>query len=898
MKKIPSLETIANIFVGIAISVYLLSFLPAEYVLSDTIITGGDTCSHYKTADYLVNYLLPQGKVIGWFPGNYGGFPVFIYYFPPLYLLSALLSIFMPLTISFKLVTLLGPVLLPICSYWMIRLMGWRFPAPIFAAVGSLLFLFNSSNSMWGGNIYSTLAGEFSYAAGFSLTFLFFGLLSDLIWKIKKQGRGELADEFLVKETIITSLVFCLVGLCHGFTLLVCVFASLFFLFAYKNFLTKAAYVAFILGLGGLLFAWWFIPLFLNLPFTTQFQFIWIFTSIEEKLPQMLRPGLALFVLLTLYAFIPSKFRFQILSEREKEALKFAWFVIFVSIVAFFNSDKLRLPDIRFIPFIQYMVNALGFAALGGIFFGGVFSRFFLNKYNFCKIVFPLLILAPTYWLIERDFGNNRNKWDVKDWIKWNYSGFEKATDWEKFKAINQFVKGDFNDPRVVFEHSDLINGMGSTRAFESLPFFSGRATLEGLYFQSSLLSPFVFYMQSLYSKQISCPFPEYPCSHLDLERAYDYLKLANVNQLIFSSEDTKKQAVSLADLYAFQQKFFEGPYEVWKVKGETSYVEVLDRAPQYIAPDHFRYDFYKWFRNYQKGSRFLYTLPKSFSYFYGTDKIPMFYYGKAASPRAAADCKVEEKIENEGISFTTTCPGQPHLLKFAYNPGWKVQGAVGPYLISPAFMLLYPTSKKVVLEYVNEGPKRFGQILFVFGLLILLLLFLGSRQGRAKRFINCMHLVTRDRRSNKLLYILFISLSAIFCIKCAAIMLKPSYTARFNEAEMLYTNKNYSAAQEEFRKITEEFAFEPTITRVYYYLAISYQLDNKHEEALKVYTKLAEVGDSQYYAEAIYNIGLCLSNLGRKEEAKEKFVYVRDQLGNSLWAGYAGDRLKELGVL
>ena len=891
MKKIPSIETISNTLVGITISLYLLRFLPAEYILSDTIATGGDTCSHYKTADYLVNYLLPQGKVIGWFPGNYGGFPVFIYYFPPLYLLSAALSVFMPLTISFKLITLLGPLLLPICSYWMIRLMGWRFPAPSFAAVGSLLFLFNSSNSMWGGNFYSTLAGEFSYAAGFSLTFLFFGLLGDLIWKIKKQSKGEQRNEFLIRETILTSLVFCLVGLCHGFTMLICIFASLFFLFSHKNFLSKAAYIALILWLGGLLFSWWFIPLFLNLPFTTQFQFIWIFTSLEEKLPQMLRPGLLLFVLLTIYALIPSKFRFQILSEQEKDALKFAWFVIFISIIAFFNSDKLRLPDIRFIPFIQYMVNALGFAALGS-----VFLRYFLNKYNFCKIVLPLLILAPTIWLIERDFGNNRNKWDVKAWIKWNYSGFEKAQDWETFKAVNQFLKGDFNDPRVVFEHNELINNMGSIRAFESLPFFSGRATLEGLYFQSSLLSPFVFYMQSLYSKQISCPFPEYPCSHLDLKRAYDYLKLTNVNQLIFSSEDTKKQAANLTNLYAFEQKFFEGQYEVWKVKGETSYVEVLDKAPQYIPPDHFRYDFYKWFRAYKKGSRFLYTLPKSFSYFYGTDKIPLSYYNEEKNPGLATDCKIEDRIDNEGISFTTTCPGQPHLLKFAYNPGWKVEGAVGPYLISPAFMLLYPTSKKVVLKYENYGPKTLGKTLFVIGLLTLLLLFLANRQEKIRSFLNYLHLMTRDKKFNKLLYILFILLLVVSCIKCLTVIFKPSYQARFNKAEVLYTNKKYGAAQQEFKKISEEFYFEPTIAKVYYYLAISYQLDNKHQEALDSYLKLAELEDSQYHVEAIYNIGLCLSSLGRKKEAKEKFVYLRDRLAESPWADYAADRLREFG--
>ena len=69
-----------------------------------------------------------------------------------------------PLEIAFKVVYLLGILLLPICIYFMFRLMRLRFPIPILGAIFSLIFLFQEGNSMWGGNVLSTFAGEFSYS--------------------------------------------------------------------------------------------------------------------------------------------------------------------------------------------------------------------------------------------------------------------------------------------------------------------------------------------------------------------------------------------------------------------------------------------------------------------------------------------------------------------------------------------------------------------------------------------------------------------------------------------------------------------------------------------------------------------------------------------------------------
>ena len=129
--------------------------------------------SHYYTAYYMKYYLLPHGKISGWTPGNYAGFPILNFYFEFPFALMALLSYIIPLEVSFKLATILGIILLPIMSFIFFKLMNFKFPIPIIAAISSLAFLFIESHSMWGGNIPSTLAGEFTYSIGLSLSVLF-----------------------------------------------------------------------------------------------------------------------------------------------------------------------------------------------------------------------------------------------------------------------------------------------------------------------------------------------------------------------------------------------------------------------------------------------------------------------------------------------------------------------------------------------------------------------------------------------------------------------------------------------------------------------------------------------------------------------------------------------------
>lgn len=691
------IQNISDFFTLAICYFYLSYYFPGEYIFLDTVVTGGDTASHHASVDFLKNYLLPNNKIIGWYPGNYGGFPLFIYYFPFLFFLAALIGNFIPLTIALKIITIIGPLLLPICTYLMLRICKFSFPGPALGTIGSILFLVNSSNSMWGGNIYSTFAGEFSYEFSFALTFLFLAVLFRLFCLEESTNNKQL--------TIVAIILIWTIGLTHGFTLIICALSSLYFLLTKKNFTRNIATLFIIFGIGSSLFAFWFLPLFLNLPYTTQFEISWNFQSWKEYAPIILLPTAFLFILYSLTSLLPQKSKIQILSIEERKALLFIWFICLCCGAAYFLSRNgyLKLPDIRFIPFVQYLT-----ATWGAAFIAKLFPK---NKFN---ALLPLLILEGSlHWI-------DKNPSDAIYWAKWNYQGYENAPAWGIFKETNNFLKGSFSDPRVVFEHHENNNSFGSTRAFENLPYFAKRSTLEGLYFQSSLLSPFVFYLQSLYSYMYSCPFPNYQCSSLNLNRAYDYLKLFNVNQIIAYTNQVKEELNSLPEKYTKQTNILNSSYEIWQLKEQSSYVEVINSDLEFIQANNFRETFYQWMKSYTKDSKFLYTKPQAFSFFYGLNKLPE-KINKTKADIDISKCSTKEKIENERIIFKTNCPNIPHLIKFAYNPGWKAEGAIGPYLISPAFMMVIPTQEEVILSYDNSFIENIGLLISFIGSTLLL---------------------------------------------------------------------------------------------------------------------------------------------------------------------------------
>src|SRR5690606_10949513 len=130
--------------------------------------------------------LIPGGRVMGWSQDWLAGFPVFYFYFPLPSLVIVFLDVFIPYGAAFKLVTSFGLLAMPPAHYFHARAMKLGKTVAMVASGAAEVFIFMESFSIYGGNLASTLAGEFSFAWSFSLSLVYLGLLIKAVADDKK----------------------------------------------------------------------------------------------------------------------------------------------------------------------------------------------------------------------------------------------------------------------------------------------------------------------------------------------------------------------------------------------------------------------------------------------------------------------------------------------------------------------------------------------------------------------------------------------------------------------------------------------------------------------------------------------------------------------------------------
>ena len=181
-------QLLVTAVVLIACPVFVLGALHPSKLLLNTTPAGGDMGAHVWAPWFLRHHLFSHGRLTGWAPDWYDGFPALTFYFPLPYLVIAVLSYVIPYGVAFKLVSVSGLVGLPLAAYALGRLTGMKFPGPPLLAVATVPFLFDRYFTIWGGNIASTLAGEFAFSISLCLALLFIGVFTKAMETGKYRG--------------------------------------------------------------------------------------------------------------------------------------------------------------------------------------------------------------------------------------------------------------------------------------------------------------------------------------------------------------------------------------------------------------------------------------------------------------------------------------------------------------------------------------------------------------------------------------------------------------------------------------------------------------------------------------------------------------------------------------
>lgn len=804
--------------------VFIIGPLHPSLLLSDTTPAGGDMGAHVWAPAYLRDELLPNLRLSGWTPDWYAGFPAYQFYMviPSLLIVAvnsglqgplaiipfavslaiglpailrstgrlrvlgvtvslivAVLGIGVPYGVAFKWITVSGLLTLPLAAYVFGRLVRFAHPGPAVLAVATVPFLFDRGSSIpngftiYGGNIASTLAGEFAFSISLSLAVVYLGVL----YRGLETGRYRAAAAVLLALT----------GLCHIIPAFFALAGTAVILLlrlvggAIRNrFSSKPlAWIAVVGPVAGLLSAFWVLPFFWQRTYMNDMgwekiavrdpgQGMWEW--FREDVVTYLAPshiGWAVF-LAAVGVVLSLVFQVRVGIVLTGVAL--------VCAAAFVFLPEGRLWNARILPFYYlsiYLLAAVGVTEIARSFalIAAPENRAALPHrilgWVTAPVSFAAIAIVVGLPLAVLPLGTKSDsgeyKWMgisttdssfVPSWAKWNYEGYEEKDLYPEYEDLVATMAelGDTGGcGRAMWEYKPELDKYGTPMALMLLPFWTDGCigSMEGLYFEASSTTPFHFLVQSELSTEPSNAQRDMPYRNFDIDAGVDHLQLLGVRYYMATSTQATTAASNHPDLTEVASS---GPWIIYEV-ADAPLVEPLELQPAVSTGGDAQHEWLCVDKSAKSGAGVRATNPTcngpALDWFQGDPdtQVPLVSSGPddwqridfREEPDEVPIAPVEvTDVEsgNESIRFSVDEPGTPVLVKASYFPNWTAKGAEGPYRVAPNLMVVVPTSNDVALTFGREPVDWLSYALTAAGLLILAGLVLkGDRWLAVRRY-------------------------------------------------------------------------------------------------------------------------------------------------------------------
>ena len=709
-----------NLFIKVALGSLLLIFLRIELVFSDLLPTGGDMGAHIVPTKFFVTELFNNFKLSGWSQDWFAGYPVYYFYFPLPPIITSLLNFLFPFSISFKTMVLISQVLLVVSIEMLMRKKSKVFSFYGFGV--GLLYLLTESFTIFGGNLASSLAGQYSFT--YSIAF------------------GNLSIFYLVKSKYkfsmeIAALLIGLSALSHliPFMIYLPIFAFYFLKSDAKIYKKISAFLFFLFI--AIRFS---ISLFLNLEFTTNMTY-----TPYTQLSDLVKSDVLPFVLGSAIYIISSK------SKTSLKAISgFEIYLLSISIYLFFYGPESALWNGRIVPFfnlgiiilffnllhvdiknltkkIQGKYPLLLFILLTNSYFMYLYYSKWGNTYSTTTISVILIVLFMFListnsenfliytTLVSLTFGTLSY---LPHWLNWNFSGYESKNNWADITTLYEGL--DTLEPgRIMWEPNSDLNKYGTPMVLMTIPMFTDHQSVEGLYFDSSITTPFHFLTVSGVAERPSNPVGGLNYINGEFDKGFRLMEELGVDYFIAYTSSIKDKANANEN---FNFLFSNEVFNVYSINTEK--VELVeDNLYVFESPN-----FYGRLRNavLREGSEqsFFEAAFKSFKDELNY-KIIENYDESFAEPsdKNTALLISDLNIQNELITFKTNKPNQLHLIKVSYFPNWKIKNGLGPFRISPSFMAVIPKDEFVEINFETSNVEKalnLLSILTLFGALLI----------------------------------------------------------------------------------------------------------------------------------------------------------------------------------
>jgi len=649
------------------------SLIRFPQILAANTPTGGDMGAHVLLPQILREELLPSGRLFGWSDAWYAGFPALYFYFPIPALVTVFLDVFIPYGVAFKLVTIVGLVALPVASYAFLRLLAISRPVAALGALAGSMFVFMESFSIFGANIKSTLAGEYSFSWSFALSIVYLGLVA----RDTRLGR---------KFTPWAGMILALTAMTHIVTTMIVVTVSLVLLFRRNG--PRTVVSSWLVGFG--LSAFWALPLGIRVMqgMTTDMGWSPVTNIVGDTNPGSPFPGefipvLVLGVVGVVWTML-----------RRDDVSVLVWLTL-LPLIGYFFLPKVGvtvLYNARLLPYWYFGIYlfagiALGLAAVE------ISRRVPLRRTVLIGTTLGagLIVFVATVLSIH----------DVPGWVKWNFEGYEGKADYAEYRGLMETM--DTLEPgRIMWEANSDMNKYGTPMALMLFPYWSeGHPSMEGLFFESSLTTPFHFLNASEVSESPSNPVRGLDYVSLDMERGIKHLALYNVAYYVSYTEKGAEEARN-AGLVAVG---LAPPWTIFALP-ESNMVDIATVEPVvWDGGGDFLDPALEWYGDVDNFDKWVAEDgPESWR---RVKTVGERLDGQ--KPYVGTGSVSDLVVEDHRISFTTSAVGVPHMVKVSYFPNWGAEGAEGPYRAAPSVMVVVPTSEHVVLEFNNTSAENLG---------------------------------------------------------------------------------------------------------------------------------------------------------------------------------------------
>ncbi len=732
-RRRPSAATLVTAFVAVAAGVYILLQLQPGLIAANTTPAGGDMGAHVWGPAYLRDHLLPHGRITGWTPDWYAGFPALHYYFPLPSLLIVLVDVVLPYGVAFKVVTVLGLVAMPAAAATLGRQLRLPFPTPALLAAATIPYVFDRFHTIWGGNAAATLAGEFAFSISLALALFFLAALA----RVLETGRGR----------ALAGALFAVTALCHLLPAAFAVAAAGILLLTRRPDRARWGILVTVGLLGFALSAFWFVPFIGRLDYSNDMGWERTYAYLENLLPFLRTDDAAASVVTRHLKFVFPMAAVGVLlglAARRRGVVALAGIAALCALGFRFVPDG-PIWNARFLPFwylSAYLLAAVGVAeltillrngfarmehsagrldpddhpgpatfvaAFGGLASVIVLTGIPLGLFSTGRIDLPGDASIPFLRATTADSSF------VPSWAKWNYSGYERKADYPEFREVistMEEVGRTEGCGRAMWEYEPELNRFGTPMALMLLPYYTEGCigSMEGLFFESSATVPYHFLNQSELSKTPSRAMRDLPYRDLDLDAGVEHLQVLGVRYYMATTPEAQAAASVHPDLdlittttsrpVNYPDGVKDRTWQIYEVQ-DADLVAPLAFEPVVAEGLKGRGTKEAWLDAsvdwYQDRSRQAVPLADD-----GPSTWARISTPDATAPASAVrEAKVSRiRSDDDGISFDVDRAGSPVVVRASYFPNWKVEGADGPWRIAPNLMVVVPTSTHVELQY------------------------------------------------------------------------------------------------------------------------------------------------------------------------------------------------------